>query len=248
MTGTAGPSGNHAGRRFRAPAAREGSAADSRQEARKTDAFNRLPWQFPPQRMEAAAVRDSALAVAGLLNLAVGGSSVFPSLPPGMPGPAGGWELNEEQTDQLSSCGATTAIRCSMRSAFPTRMSPAPGVIKRRRRPRLWHCSTAAWPRSGHGHGPLGRKPTGFHLSGWAGSRQRRISRERQPLPHGRGSDWAGGPWALPYERIAATPLRSRFGFGVLEGVDFERAFEEFLLLLILFSVPGFSFVRRLAS
>lgn len=50
--------------------------------------------------MEAEAVRDSALAVASLLNLAVGGPSVFPPLPPGMPRPAGGWELNEEQTDQ----------------------------------------------------------------------------------------------------------------------------------------------------
>jgi len=41
---------------------------------------------------------------------------------------------------------------------------------------------------------------------------------------------------------------RSWLGLGVFEGVDFERAFEGFLLLLMLFSAPGFSLVRLLAS
>ena len=68
--------------------------------------------------MEVEAVRDSALAVAGLLNLAVGGSSVFPSLLPGMPRPAGGWKLNEEQTDQHRR-GVYTFVRRNDRYPMP---------------------------------------------------------------------------------------------------------------------------------
>ena len=75
-------------------------SSDLREEAKNADPFNRLLWRFPPQRMEAEVVRDSALAVAGLLTPAVGGPSVFPPLPPEMPKPVGGWELNEEQPDQ----------------------------------------------------------------------------------------------------------------------------------------------------
>ena len=75
-------------------------SSELREEAKNADPFNRILWRCPPQRMEAEVVRDSALAVAGLLNPAVGGPSVFPPLPPGMPQPVGGWELNEEQPDQ----------------------------------------------------------------------------------------------------------------------------------------------------
>ncbi len=75
-------------------------SANLHQKAVEADPFNRLLWRFPPQRLEAEVVRDSLLAVSGLLNPAVGGPSVFPPLPPGMPKPVGGWELTEEQTDQ----------------------------------------------------------------------------------------------------------------------------------------------------
>ena len=49
-----------------------------RKEANAKDPFNRLFWRFPPKRLDAETIRDSALRVAGLLNETVGGPSVFP--------------------------------------------------------------------------------------------------------------------------------------------------------------------------
>ncbi|HYI95924.1 MAG TPA: DUF1549 and DUF1553 domain-containing protein [Bryobacteraceae bacterium] len=71
-----------------------------REEASKTDSLNRLLWRFRPQRLEAEAIRDSALSVSGLLNPAIGGPSVSPSLPLGMPPPAGGWTVSKNSADQ----------------------------------------------------------------------------------------------------------------------------------------------------
>lgn len=44
-----------------------------REEPLKIDASARLLWRFPPQRLEAEAIRDSILAVAGTLNDRMGG-------------------------------------------------------------------------------------------------------------------------------------------------------------------------------
>lgn len=41
--------------------------------ARKIDAASRLLWRFPPRRLEAEAIRDSLLAVSGVLDLQMGG-------------------------------------------------------------------------------------------------------------------------------------------------------------------------------
>jgi hypothetical protein len=71
-----------------------------RELARKADPANRLLWRFQPQRLEAEAIRDSALAVAGLLNTATSGPSVFPPRPAGSPKPVGGWDLNKNVADQ----------------------------------------------------------------------------------------------------------------------------------------------------
>jgi len=71
----------------------------SRDDAFTADPANRLFWRFPPQRLEAEAIRDSALAVSGLLNAAIGGPSVYPALPPGMPPPAGGWKVSTNAAD-----------------------------------------------------------------------------------------------------------------------------------------------------
>jgi Protein of unknown function (DUF1553)/Protein of unknown function (DUF1549) len=68
--------------------------------ADKADPFNRLLWRFTPQRLEAEVIRDSALAVAGILDLDVGGKSVFPPLPEGMPSKAGSWDVSENAADQ----------------------------------------------------------------------------------------------------------------------------------------------------
>jgi hypothetical protein len=43
--------------------------------AGKADASARLLWRFPPQRLQAEAIRDNMLAVAGVLNSTIGGPS-----------------------------------------------------------------------------------------------------------------------------------------------------------------------------
>ena len=63
------------------------------------DAQNRLLWHFPRQRLEGEVIRDSGLAVAGLLNTKMGGPSVFPELPPGMES-RGGWKVNEDPAER----------------------------------------------------------------------------------------------------------------------------------------------------
>ena len=71
-----------------------------REEAAQADPLNRLLWRFRPQRLEAEAIRDSALFASGLLNPDIGGPSVAPSLPHGMPPPAGGWKVSGSPADQ----------------------------------------------------------------------------------------------------------------------------------------------------
>jgi len=68
----------------------------NREAASKVDPQNKLLWRFPRQRLEGEVIRDSALAVAGALNTKMGGPSVFPELPAGMPTPRGGWNVNEQ--------------------------------------------------------------------------------------------------------------------------------------------------------
>lgn len=65
-----------------------------RADAAKVDPSNRLLWAFPRQRLEGEVIRDSSLMIAGLLNSEMGGPSVFPELPEGMPAPRGGWKLS----------------------------------------------------------------------------------------------------------------------------------------------------------
>ena len=77
---------------------RQASAFD--ETAQKADPFNKLLWRFPPQRLEGEVIRDSMLAVAGKLNPRVGGPSVFPPLPDGMPKPRGGWDATEDPAEQ----------------------------------------------------------------------------------------------------------------------------------------------------
>ena len=71
------------------------NAGSKSEQGTQADPFNRLLWRFPPRRLEGEIVRDSALAVSGLLNARVGGPSVFPPLPDGMPKPHGGWDTND---------------------------------------------------------------------------------------------------------------------------------------------------------
>ena len=55
--------------------------AKNRPELRELDPNNRLLARQNPRRLEAEFVRDNALAIAGLLNPAIGGPSVFPYQP-----------------------------------------------------------------------------------------------------------------------------------------------------------------------
>ena len=70
-------------------------SSGSRAEAARIDPQNKLLWSFPRERLEAEVIRDSALAVAGILNTRMGGPSVFPELPPGM-NSRGGWKVTED--------------------------------------------------------------------------------------------------------------------------------------------------------
>jgi len=65
------------------------------------DPNNRLLWRYPPQRLEAESIRDSALFVSGVLNQNLAGQSVFPPLPEGRPTPVGGWKLSPNAADHV---------------------------------------------------------------------------------------------------------------------------------------------------
>ena len=71
----------------------------NRERAARIDPGNKLLWRFPRQRLEGEVIRDSALAVAGLLNPKMGGPSVFPELPPGM-SVRGGWTVSSRESDR----------------------------------------------------------------------------------------------------------------------------------------------------
>lgn len=59
-------------------------SSDARTDAMKTDPLNRFLWRMPVRRLEAEAVRDSMLSVAGTLNLEMGGPPVYPPVDPSL--------------------------------------------------------------------------------------------------------------------------------------------------------------------
>jgi hypothetical protein len=74
-------------------------SAQYREAAAQIDSENKLLWRYPRQRLEGEALRDSALEVAGLLNVKMGGPSVFPELPLGM-SVAGGWSVTKDEMER----------------------------------------------------------------------------------------------------------------------------------------------------
>jgi len=80
-------------------AAKSGTSEGSAARAEQVDPTNSLLWKFPARRLEAEVVRDAALSVAGLLNPTIGGPSVFPPLPEGVPNPTGGWNVTESAAE-----------------------------------------------------------------------------------------------------------------------------------------------------
>ena len=75
-------------------------SSKSREAAAQIDPDNKLLWRFPIHRLEGEVIRDSALSVAGLLNPKMGGPSIFPELPTGMPAPRGGWKVNASESER----------------------------------------------------------------------------------------------------------------------------------------------------
>jgi hypothetical protein len=75
-------------------------ASAVREPAARIDPGNKLLWRFPIHRLEGEVIRDSALSVAGLLNPKMGGPSIFPELPTGMPAPRGGWKINATESER----------------------------------------------------------------------------------------------------------------------------------------------------
>lgn len=74
-------------------------ASLSRAEAVKIDPDDKLLWRFPRHRLEGEVIRDSALAVAGVLNTKMGGPSVFPELPEGLEGRSG-WSVTRDEAER----------------------------------------------------------------------------------------------------------------------------------------------------
>ncbi len=58
-------------------------ASDYREDAATIDSENKLLWRYPRRRLESEAIRDSMLAVSGLLDRTMGGPGVFPKAPEG---------------------------------------------------------------------------------------------------------------------------------------------------------------------
>ncbi len=60
-----------------------GQSSDFNEAAATVDNENKLLWRYPRRRLESEAIRDSMLAVSGLLNTKMGGPGVFPAVPKG---------------------------------------------------------------------------------------------------------------------------------------------------------------------
>jgi hypothetical protein len=64
------------------------------------DPENKLQWRWSRRRLDSEAIRDSMLAVAGVLNRKMYGPGVFPPLPPGMV-TRGGWKDAEDPSEAV---------------------------------------------------------------------------------------------------------------------------------------------------
>src|SRR5262245_31740173 len=85
-------------------------SSDNQTAAVEADPDNKLLWRYNRRRIEAEAIRDSMLAISGLLNPQMGGPGVFPPVPAGTlselsaTAVAGGWKTEKDpaQADRRS--------------------------------------------------------------------------------------------------------------------------------------------------
>jgi hypothetical protein len=75
-------------------------AARGSEDGVRLDPENALLWQFPRRRLDGEALRDSMLAVSGLLNKKVGGLSVFPELPAEIQKSAPAWKPSADPAER----------------------------------------------------------------------------------------------------------------------------------------------------
>ena len=74
------------------------NSAAGRGMAGETGPDSLYAW-YPRHRLEGEIIRDSALAVSGRMNWAMGGPGIFPELPPGMES-RGGWPVNRDTAER----------------------------------------------------------------------------------------------------------------------------------------------------
>jgi hypothetical protein len=85
-------------------------SSELQDKAAEADPDNKLLWRYERRRIEAEAIRDSMLSLAGLLNPQMGGPGVFPPVPSGTlsdlsaTAAAGGWKTEKDpaQTNRRS--------------------------------------------------------------------------------------------------------------------------------------------------
>lgn len=99
-------------------------SSDFRQDASAADIDNKLLWRYPRRRMESEAIRDSMLAVSGLLDPTMGGPGVFPSVPEGTEIQAGRhWRKSTGPADEYRASVyifARRLVRYPMLQSFDT--------------------------------------------------------------------------------------------------------------------------------
>jgi hypothetical protein len=88
-----------------------------RPELTQVDPDNRLLGRYPRRRLEGEALRDSALAVAGQLNLKEGGPSVYPELPEELKKSAKNWPVSGT-VEERNRRSVYVAVRRNLRYPF----------------------------------------------------------------------------------------------------------------------------------
>ncbi len=110
-------------------------------EAAKADPREKLLWRFPRERLEGEVIRDSALAVAGLLNEKIGGPERVPGTSGGSRQAARGME--REYRSQRAEPAQRLHLRSTERALSDARSVRHAGYARILRTPQSDHHRTA---------------------------------------------------------------------------------------------------------